>query len=146
MSKNVLTVTDVFSPTSKNNQKLLFFTAPVSAGFPSPADDFVEQKLDLNEKLIKHPAATFFVRVSGNSMINAAIRNGDLLVVDRSLEPKTGSIVVAVINGEFTVKKILKKGNMLFLMPANTRYSPIKITEEMDFTVWGTVTSVIHQV
>lgn len=118
----------------------------VAAGFPSPADDFIEEKLDLNEKLIRHPAATFFVRVSGNSMIKAGIHSGDMLIVDRSLEPKTGSVVVAVVNGEFTVKRISRQGDKLYLMPENSRFQPIQITDDSNFQVWGVVTNVIHTV
>jgi DNA polymerase V len=118
----------------------------VAAGFPSPADDFIEEKLDLNEKLIRHPAATFFVKVSGNSMIKAGIHSGDMLIVDRSLEPKTGSIVVAVVNGDFTVKRISKHGGKLYLMPENSRFQPIEITDDSNFQVWGVVTNVIHTV
>ncbi len=120
--------------------------AGVVAGFPSPADDFLEEKLDLNEKLIRHPAATFFVRVAGNSMIKAGIHSGDMLIVDRSLEPKTGSVVVAVVNGEFTVKRISNQGDKLYLMPENPRFQPIQITDDSNFQVWGVVTNVIHTV
>ena len=124
--------------------KLPLFTAKVPAGFPSPADDFIESKLDLNELLIKHPAATFFVRVDGESMIGAGIHNNDILVVDRSLEAKHNKIVIAVVNGELTVKRLVKKGEETYLMAENIKYSPLKVTEEMSFQIWGVVTAVIH--
>lgn len=122
------------------------FVEAVSAGFPSPADDYIEEKLDLNKHLIKHPAATFFVRASGNSMIDAGIHSGDILVVDRSLEPTNGNVVIAVVNGDLTVKRIQKKAGRLILMPDNEDYEPIEIEEEMDFVIWGTVMWVLHDV
>jgi DNA polymerase V len=118
----------------------------VSAGFPSPADDYTEGTLDLNEYLIRHPAATFFVRVQGDSMVNAGIHSGDLLVVDRSLEPGNKKIVLAVLDGEFTVKRLMKKRGHLYLYPENSDYAPVEITEENRFEVWGVVTAVIHEV
>jgi DNA polymerase V len=126
--------------------KIPLFITPVSAGFPSPADDFVEKQLDLNEKLIKHPAATFFVKVQGDSMRDAGIHSGDTLVVDRSLEPTSNKVVIAVVNGEFTVKRVQKRNGKVYLMPENLRYKPIEVTEDMDCSVWGVVTNVIHAV
>ncbi len=116
----------------------------VSAGFPSPADDYLEGTLDLNQHLIKHPAATFFVRVAGDSMIDAGIHDADLLLVDRSLEAADGKVVIAVINGELLVKRMRKVGKRLFLLPENQAYQPIEVQEEMDFELWGVVTHVIH--
>ena len=123
---------------------LPLFLTRVSAGFPSPADDYLEGRLDLNQHLIKHPAATFFVRAAGDSMIGAGIHSGDILVVDRSLEPCADSVVIAVINGDLTVKRIQRTGGKLFLAAENPRYHPIEIRECMDFEVWGVVTCVIH--
>lgn len=120
------------------------FTSTVSAGFPSPADDYIERHLDLNELLIKHPTATFFVRVEGQSMINAGIKSGDILIVDRSLSPSSGHVVIAVLNGEFLVKKLHKRGNQTWLLPENPKYQPMQITDESNFEIWGVVTSVIH--
>lgn len=117
----------------------------VQAGFPSPADDYVEKALDLNEHLIENPSATFFVRVSGDSMIGAGIHNGDILVVDRSLQAKDGSIIIAALNGELTVKRLKLRGGNPILVPENPNYPELIITEEMDFCVWGVVTSVVHQ-
>lgn len=129
----------------KKNSNPPFFFSPVAAGFPSSAEDYLERSLDLNELMIKHPAATFFVRVLGDSMKDAGILSGDILVVDRALEAHDGAIVVALLNGEFTVKRIQKKENGLFLVPENRSFSPIKINPEMDFQIWGIVTYVIHK-
>ncbi|MBD3300105.1 MAG: translesion error-prone DNA polymerase V autoproteolytic subunit, partial [Candidatus Moranbacteria bacterium] len=108
----------------KNTQKfkLPLYLTKISAGFPSPAKDYIEKKLDLNEYLIKHPAATFFLKVEGTSMINAGINSGDILIVDRSLEIKNNHIAVILLNGEFNVKKIQKKDNRLFLQPQNDSF------------------------
>jgi DNA polymerase V len=126
--------------------KLSFFLAPVQAGFPSPADDHVEKKLDLNELLISHPASTFFVRVEGHSMKDAHIYDGDVLIVDRALQAESGSTVVAIINGEFTVKRVMKKKDRLFLVAENPAFLPLEVSPEMDFQIWGVVTYVIHKV
>jgi DNA polymerase V len=125
---------------------LPLFSDRVAAGFPSPADDHLENKLDLNEHLVKHPAATFFVRVEGQSMIGAGIHPDDILVVDRSMEASNGNIVVAAVDGELTVKRLQYRRARLFLEPENPDYDPIEITGETDLVVWGVVTSVIHQV
>jgi len=117
----------------------------VPAGFPSPADDYIERRLDLNEHLIRHPAATFFVRVTGDSMTGAGISSGDLLVVDRSLEPVDNSVVIAGVDGELTVKRIRKQKGRVYLVPDNDGYEPIEIKEEMNFEIWGVATSVIHK-
>lgn len=115
----------------------------VSAGFPSPADDFKENRISLDKTLVKNKEATFYARVSGKSMINAGLDDGDLLVVDRSLEAENGKIVVCFIDGEFTVKRLQAKKNKLFLMPENANYKPIEITEANDLQIWGVVTYVI---
>jgi DNA polymerase V len=120
------------------------FVSTVKAGFPSPADDFLEEHLDLNKYLVPHPEATFFVRVSGDSMLNAGIFPGDILIVDKSLDPFQNQIVVAVIDGEFTVKRFRKEGSKIFLVPENSKYKPIEIRSGDDFTVWGVVTHNIH--
>ncbi|MBW6520599.1 MAG: translesion error-prone DNA polymerase V autoproteolytic subunit [Desulfoarculaceae bacterium] len=121
------------------------FTCGVSAGFPSPAEDHIDRNLDLNELLIQHPVATFFVRVAGDSMTEAGIAHGDILVVDRSLEAASGKIVIAVVNGELTVKRLMRTRTSCRLLAANSNYPPVEITEDTDFSVWGVVTSVIHQ-
>lgn len=121
-----------------------FFEAVVPAGFPSPAADYEEDRLDLNRYLIKNPAATFFVRAAGYSMTGAGIYPDDLLVVDRSLEPRDKNVVIAVIDGELTVKRIRIGKKKITLEPANEDYPVRQITEDTDFQVWGVVTSVIH--
>lgn len=121
-----------------------YFDAGVSAGFPSPADDYMHAKLDLNQLLVEHPSATYYVRVNGDSMLGAGIVSGDLLVVDRSLEVTNNCIVVAHIDGDFTVKRIKKTKNKMFLQAENESYKPIEITEEMDFELFGVVAHAIH--
>ncbi|RPG60643.1 MAG: translesion error-prone DNA polymerase V autoproteolytic subunit [Flavobacteriales bacterium TMED191] len=123
---------------------LPYFQNGVSAGFPSPAEDHIDSKIDLNQLLIEHPSATYYVRVNGDSMLDAGILNGDLLIVDRSLEVINNSIVVAYIDGDFTVKRIRKNKNKLFLQAENNKYQPIEITEEMDFELFGVVAHAIH--
>lgn len=136
---------NIFQAKVDATQPLPFFTDTVSAGFPSPAEDYVERQLDLNELLIKNPSATFFVRVKGHSMQNASIRSGDILIVDRSLTPSHGQIIVAVLDGEFTVKRILIEEGLVFLAPENASFSRIKIDQDSQFQVWGVVTYVIHK-
>ncbi len=123
---------------------LAFFISRVEAGFPSPADDYLEGTLDLNEHLIRHPAATFFLRVSGDSMTGAGIYPGDILIVDRSLPPADGRIVIAVVDGELTVKRLSRRQGRIRLLPENPRYPPIDITAEQDLRVWGVVVHAIH--
>jgi DNA polymerase V len=123
---------------------LPLYACRVAAGFPSPADDHLEATLDLNQYLIKHPAATFFAWADGRSMINIGIHPGDLLVVDRAREPCDGRIVVAVVNGEMTLKKLKIEDGRVWLMPENPDYAPIELREGMDLTIWGVVTHVIH--
>ena len=123
-----------------------FFAETISAGFPSPADDYIDRRLDLNELLVRHPAATFFVKVSGDSMTGAGISSGDILIVDRAETPGTGSIIIAALNGELTVKRLVRDGDALLLAPENSAYRPIGITPEMDFQVWGVVIHVIRTV
>lgn len=143
----LLTSRDKKDIPQNENLKTCFdlYACRVDAGFPSPADDHIERSLDLNEYLIHHPVATFFVRVNGDSMINVGIHHQDILVVDRSLEPKDGSIIIAVLNGELTVKTLEYRNKCPFLVPANPAYQPIQIIPEMAFSIWGVVTSVIHQ-
>ena len=123
---------------------LPLYASKVQAGFPSPAEDYVEGALDLNKHLIKHKEATFFVRAAGDSMINAGIFPDDLLIVDRSLEAKSGSIVIAVLNGELTVKRLIIKPDGPILCPENPNYPCIPFTSFDDFSIWGVVTNVIH--
>ncbi|MGM0418041.1 MAG: LexA family protein [Thermodesulfobacteriota bacterium] len=134
----------IFTPDTTCKLSRPLFMFPVSAGFPSPAEDYIEGSLDLNKHLIKHPAATFFVKVTGDSMINAGIHPGDILIVDRSLEPCHNKVVIAVLNGELTVKRLKIKNSCICLEPENTEYASIEIEQESDFEIWGVVTNVIH--
>jgi DNA polymerase V len=118
----------------------------IPAGFPSPATDYMEGMLDLNEFLIQHQAATFFIRVGGESMVGAGIFPDDILIVDRALEPANNKIIVAVYDGEITVKRLRCEGGEFFLVSENAAYPPIRINQELDFVVWGVVTFVIHKV
>lgn len=124
--------------------QLPLYSNKVSAGFPSPADDHIEAELDLTTHLIKNPAATFLVRVSGESMKGVGIFPGDILVVDRSLNPSDGRIVIAVLDGELTVKRLKKGKEAIYLMPENPDFSPIQVNEMQDLNIWGVVTNVIH--
>jgi len=140
--KNTLSIINIEADKKTNTP---MFLDSVSAGFPSPATDYMENKLDLNEYLVKHPAATFIVKASGPSMIEAGILSGDLLVVDRSITPNSENIVIASVFGDLTVKKLRKKGSSLFLVSANNEYSSIEVKEEMECFIWGVVTYVIHK-
>ncbi len=117
----------------------------VRAGFPSPADDYVAQALDLNEHLIAHKEATFFLRAKGHSMTGAGIQDGDLLVVDRSLTPTHRSVVIAVVDGEFTVKRLYKRAGRIRLLAENPEFAPIEFQEGQELQIWGIVTSVVHK-
>ncbi|GAB4336145.1 MAG: translesion error-prone DNA polymerase V autoproteolytic subunit [Desulfobulbaceae bacterium] len=121
------------------------FLSGVSAGFPSPAEDYIDRRLDLNELLIKHPAATFFVRVAGDSMTGAGIHHDDILIVDRSLAATSGRIVIAVYNGELTVKRLVRDGESVRLVAENPAYPDLVVDGEDGCEIWGVVTSVIHQ-
>jgi DNA polymerase V len=125
---------------------LPLFLSPVAAGFPSPAEDYVDRKLDLHAHLVKNHAATFFLRAYGDSMIRAGILDGDLLVVDRSLEAGNGSIVIAAVGGELTVKYLARKNGRVLLVPANDEYPEFDITDQEDALIWGVVTYAIHKV
>ena len=124
---------------------LPLFESGVSAGFPSPAEDYMEIRLDLNKELIQHPAATFYVRVRGNSMQDAGIYDNDILIVDRALEPKNKDIVISILDGDFVVKRIIKKGGKLFLQAENPEFKTIEIKEDNEFLIWGVVSYVIHK-
>lgn len=130
----------------KKQLSLPLFESVVPAGFPSMAEDYVDRALDLNELLIQHPAATFFVRVSGDSMTGAGIFADDILIVDRAVHPTNNKIVIARIADELTVKRLVKKTDRVILYPDNPTYEPLVITPDMDFEVWGVVTCVIHRV
>ena len=131
--------------TGQDHFNLPLYACRVAAGFPSPADEYIEMHLDLNTYLIKHPAASFFLIASGDSMTNAGIYSGDLLIVDKSIEAVDGKIVIAAIDGELTVKRLSRQKGRVQLLPAHEAYQPIDITEEQDLVIWGVVTHVIHQ-
>jgi DNA polymerase V len=122
-----------------------FVFSTVSAGFPSPAQDYIEDSIDISQKLIKNPSSTFLVRAHGDSMKDSNIQNGDILIVDKSLEVKNNDIVIAYIDGEFTVKRFFKSKNHITLYPANSNYKPIHISSGTDFLIWGVVTYVLHK-
>ena len=124
---------------------LPLFSGKVSAGFPSPADDYIEKTLDLNELLVQKPAATFFVRAQGESMLGASIHPNDILIVDRSIEPVSGKIVICALNGELTVKRLEHDGEQWKLKAENPAYPDIAIHEELEMVIWGVVTNVIHR-
>lgn len=134
----------IYAPDLSTHYKLPVFIGRLPAGFPSPADDYIEGKLDLNRHLIKHPAATFFVRVTGDSMLEAGIHSGDILIVDRSLEATDGNVIVAALDGELTVKRLYQRAQTIRLLPENKNYQPIDIHPHQSFEIWGVVTNVIH--
>ncbi|MCW1953750.1 MAG: translesion error-prone DNA polymerase V autoproteolytic subunit [Flavobacteriia bacterium] len=131
-----------YAPAPSSNKQPII-EGGISAGFPSPADDFKEIRISLDENLVRNKEATFYARVSGESMIGAGLDDGDLLVIDRSLEPKDGKIAVCYIDGEFTVKRLKIQEGKLYLMPENNKYKPIEVHEDNTLLVWGVVTYVI---
>jgi len=138
-------VEKVFKASTQISSPQVMYSTLVAAGLPSPTEDYSEGKIDLNDHLLENPESTFFVRVRGDSMIDVGIHPSDLLIVDRSLRPSSGRVIIAVINGELTVKRLIKKdNNKLYLMPENPNYPTLEITEDMDFMIWGVVTNVIH--
>ena len=136
---------DIFSSETKSQQPLPFSENGVAAGFPSPAEDFMSLSIDLNRELIRNPASTFYARVRGVSMIEEGINDGDLLVIDKSLEPTDGCLAVCFLEGEFTLKRFKKADGYILLMPANKEYKPIKITPEDHFEIWGVVCYLIKK-
>tara|TARA_Y100001970_G_scaffold163819_1_gene200215 strand:+ start:308 stop:742 length:435 start_codon:yes stop_codon:yes gene_type:complete len=140
----VLNKNEIINFRKSKKTKIKLYTTSISAGFPSPAEDHMDISLDINEYLVKHPSSTFYIYVKGDSMIDSGIFDGDLLIVDRSLEVKSNSVVVAVIDGDFTVKKIKKDSGNLYLIPQNKKYKPILLENNMDFQIWGIVTHTIH--
>jgi len=132
-------------PGDTPREALPLYLSPVVAGFPSPAEDYLDRKLDLHEHLVKNHAATFFLRACGDSMIKAGIMDGDLLVVDRSLKPGNGSVVIAAVAGELTVKYLAIKNDRVLLVPANDQYPELDISKQEDTVIWGVVTYAIHK-
>ena len=140
---NIAAVYDVPDTISTLARPLVL--ALVAAGFPSPADDHLDRDLDLHELLIQHPTATYYVRLAGDSMQAVGLYDGDILIVDRSLEPKHTDIVIAVLNGELTVKRLFTQGLLVQLRPANARYPIITVTADQELLIWGVVTGSIRQ-
>ncbi len=135
-----------FLPDWENNQKHPFISGGIKAGFPSPAADFDETKISLDNVLVKNREATFYAKASGTSMIGAGIDDADIMVIDRSLEPRDGKIAICFVDGEFTVKRIKIKKDGIYLMPENSTFEPIKVTENNELIIWGIVTYVIKSV
>lgn len=146
MKQKLLEPLTFFSPKTSTSEGAIFFDTGISAGFPSPADDFRETRISLDEELISNKEATFFAKVSGQSMIGAGLDDNDLLVIDRSIEPTNNKIAVCFLDGEFTVKRLRVAEGEVWLQPENPNYPIIKITEENNFLIWGIVTNVIKRV
>ena len=136
----------IFKPNDEKSSSNIFIKDGISAGFPSPASDFEESRISLEKVLVKNKEATFYAKVSGESMKDAGLNDGDILVVDRSLEAKNGKIVIAAIDGQLTVKRLKKSSQGTYLVPENDEFDPIKIEENNDVIIWGVVTNVLHEV
>ena len=134
-----------FKPNLDESRSIPLTNNSISAGFPSPADDFKEIRISLDKEIVRNEEATFYARVDGDSMQGAGLSDGDLIVIDRSEEPKNGSIAVCFLDGEFTVKRLKLKNQEVYLMPENSRYSPIKIDEGSELSIWGIVTYVVKK-
>ena len=143
MTKPLLTIVPIDLTT---NLPLPYADGGIKAGFPNIAQDYLEQAIDLNKELVKHPANTFYGRVSGDSMIDAGVSDGDILVIDKLVEPSNGDMAVCYIDGEFTLKYIKIELDVIWLVPANKEFQPIKVTSENDFLIWGIVTYCIKKV
>lgn len=137
------TTLEFYIPDYSSNTEIPFFDVGISAGFPSPAGDFIELTIDLNKEFIKNKDTTFFAKVKGHSMKNAGINDGDFLIIDKSLEPQNNKIAICQVDGEFTVKRIKIEKNIVWLIAENEDYQPIKITPENEFMIWGIV---IHSI
>ncbi len=144
-NKNNSNTVEIFSSDTEASLDLPFLPFDVSAGFPSPALDFVDVSIDLNKHLIEHPSATYYGRVQGESMKEAGIDSGDLIIIDKSIEPADGKIAVCYIDGEFTLKRIKLKKSGVWLMPENDKYKPLKVDESSNLEIWGIVTYVIKK-
>lgn len=134
---------EIFTADLSSYLPLPYADGGIQAGFPSPADNYITETIDLNKELVRHPAATFYGRVSGDSMIEEGIEPGDILVIDRSIEPDSGDLAVCCIDGEFTLKRIKLEKNRVWLIPSNEMFDPILVTPENEFSVWGVVTHTI---
>lgn len=137
---------ELFNPDLSEPQTIPFSENGVAAGFPSPAEDFMDLSLDLNKELVKNPAATFYARVRGTSMIDEGINNGDILIIDKSVEPHDGALAVCFIDGDFTLKRFKDMGDHGLLVPANKEFKPIVVNKDNDFQIWGVVRYIIKKV
>ena len=135
-----------FKPNTENFQKIPLAQNGVSAGFPSPADDFKELRISIEQEVVKNEEATFYARVAGESMQGAGLDDGDLLVIDRSKEPQDNNIAVCFVDGEFTVKRLKVEADCIYLIPENKKYKPIQVTEDNELIIWGVVTFVVKKV
>jgi DNA polymerase V len=135
---------EIFKADTRITKNIALFPS-ISAGFPSPADDYIQDTLDLNKHLINHPSATFFARARGESMVNVGIFDQDIIVIDRSIKPQQNDIVVCWVDGEFTIKRIRKDNEAVYLVPENDKYKTMKIAPDRDLQVWGVATYVIHK-
>lgn len=136
----------LYRPEESCNVTIQLSDSPVHAGFPSPADDFIETRLDLNKALIKNPSSTFYARVKGESMVGDGINDGDLLVIDKSVIPYNNCIAVCFLDGEFTLKRVSIKDNEISLIPSNPKFKPIVVTRDNEFLIWGVVSYVIKKI
>ena len=137
---------EILKPDSVESLNIKLSDIPVNAGFPSPAENHMENTMDLNRALVKNPSSTFYARVKGESMINDGVDDGDLLVIDRSVEPYENCLAVCFLDGEFTLKKVRLDGDDLLLVPANEKFKPIRVKKDNDFYVWGVVRYLIKRV
>ena len=135
-----------FQPQQDQNRSMPLAHTGISAGFPSPADDFKELRISIDQEVVKNEEATFYARVAGQSMQGAGLDDGDLLVIDRSKDPEDNAIAVCFVDGEFTVKRLKVEAECVYLMPENPAYSPIKVTEDNELIIWGVVTYVVKKV
>ena len=136
----------IYQPDTAPDREIPGAGSGVHAGFPSPAEDHIEGRLDLNKLAVTHPDATFFARVEGDSMKDDCIEDGDLLVIDKSLKPEDGNVVVSYLDGEFTLKRIQIKKGKIYLVPANEKYKVLEVSDDTDFRVWGVVRYVLKKV
>lgn len=135
-----------YRPDLESEMELQYIDDGIAAGFPSPANDYIDLSLDLNKALVRNPSSTFYAKVKGHSMKDEGINDGDMLIIDKSLEPSNGDTAVCFIDGEFTVKKIRVDNNRVWLIPANPEFKPIEVSSDNDFLVWGIVVYVIKKV
>ena len=139
-TKNSKSELDIFKVDTSSSVELPFVEEGIRAGFPSPAQDYLDLSIDLNHELVKHPSTTFYGRVKGDSLLEADIHDGDLLIIDKSLEPRNGDLAVCCVDGEFTLKYIQIEQDVVWLIPANKEFQPIKVTAGNEFIIWGIVT------